>query len=313
MANVNPPGISEFTTLRQIGEGGYGSVYLLRHPVWGEVVLKQLRKSNDSREQDMTALQREADILPRLRHPNIVTLYDAAPVGSNVFGLFLEHLEHGSVDHFLEEFRVDIVWKTQIIFDVALAMRYLHAQQPAIIHGDLKCQNILIGSNFHAKICDFGLARIRTISNPLTEHSVSGTLQYIAPEYLKEPRRRKSETFDVYSYAISVWEIFSQKRAYYDFCDKNLISEQVKLGERPLMKDVDDNTSETVKQIICACWKESERPTFNSIRDKLFPLISDDIRSSPNICVKPKYQPGKLLELYNSKWQNWDYHYFCYH
>ena len=55
----------------------------------------------------------------------------------------------------------------QIIYDVASAVAYLHGRQPPIIHGDLRCLNVLIGIEFHAKGCDFGLARIHKISNPL--------------------------------------------------------------------------------------------------------------------------------------------------
>ena len=196
-------------------------------------------------------MQREADILKTLRHPNIVTFYEGQ-FDSQFSGMFLEFVEYGSVDGFLERFSVDIVWKVQIISDVVSAMGYLHGQEPAIIHGDLKCQNILIGRDFRAKICDFGLARIRTISKMKTG-GLEGTLAYIAPEYFEDPKKDKTDKFDVYSFAISAWEIFYQKRAYYDYWDRSIISTFVKKGYRPEMADDDDQTPSTVRKIIRYC------------------------------------------------------------
>ena len=81
-------------------------------------------------------------------------------------GLFLEHVKYGSVDSFLEEFSVSGEWKMQLIYDIASAMTFLHDRQPPIIHGDLKCQNVLIGIEFRAKICDLDLLACIRFRNP---------------------------------------------------------------------------------------------------------------------------------------------------
>ena len=76
MAERFPTTGGQFHILKPIGEGGYGSVYLVQHPTWGEVVLKKLRDRDDIRVHDLDMLRHEADILKNLRHPNIVTLYE---------------------------------------------------------------------------------------------------------------------------------------------------------------------------------------------------------------------------------------------
>ena len=274
----------QFQILKPIGEGGYGSVYLVHHPALGEVVLKKLRAQNYIGAHDLDILRHEADILKALRHPNIVTLYDGQ-FDRELCGLFLEHVKYGSVDSFLEEFSVSMEWKMQIIYDIASAITYLHDNQPTIIHGDLKCQNILIGNEFRAKICDFGLARIHTISKSVTAHQLKGTLEYIPPEYINDPRKRKTEQFDIYSYGILVWEIFSQKRAYYDFCDRNLIHGSVVKGNRPLIEEIVDKSNDTVVEMIQDCWHQNveTRPTFKHIRQSMhddIARIQDKIRKS---------------------------------
>ena len=147
--------------LKQLGEGRYGSVYLIQHPTWGKIVLKKFPTSSSS-DKDLERMKKEADIHKNLHHPNILKMFDAQ-FDSKVCGLFLEYMEYGPVDEFTQQNEVTWEWKLQILHDIALAMSYLHHHQPIIIHGDLKCQNILIGCGYHAKISDFGMAHTKNI------------------------------------------------------------------------------------------------------------------------------------------------------
>ena len=272
--------------MKNLGEGGYGTVYLIQHPTWGRIAFKKFTISSDS---DLIGMKKEADIHKNLHHPNILRMFDAQ-FDSEVCGLFLEYMEYGPVDEFLQDFKVNWVWKLQILHDVASAMSYLHNHQPVIIHGDLKCQNILIGCGYHAKISDFGMAHIRLFSNSENTHNCRtgcGTLEYIAPEYLKDPQKKKSEPFDVYGFAISAWEIFSQKHPYYDFSDPKLISVFiVDKGWRPDVADIRDSIPLAVVSLIRDCWHQDEqsRPTFKNaisiISDQLC-LLADDLRRIP--------------------------------
>ena len=273
---------AEFEILKQLGEGGYGSVYLIQHPTWGRIVLKKFPISSSS-VKDLERMKKEADIHKNLHHPNILKMFDAQ-FDSKLCGLFLEYMEYGPVDDFIQHNEVTWERKLRILHDVALAMSYLHHHQPIIIHGDLKCQNILIGYWYSAKISDFGMAHIKNISRSENGHPRGGTLQYIAPEYLKDPLKRKSEPFDVYGFAISAWEIFSEKRPYYDFCDQRLISLFVAdRGMRPQISDMGNDIPQVVVNLIQDCWKQEEtsRPTFNDvtgiISDQLC-LVGDDSR-----------------------------------
>ena len=272
---------AEFEILKQLGEGGYGSVYLIQHPTWGRIALKKFQNSLSS-EENLERMKKEADIHKNLHHPNILKMFDAQ-FDSKLCGLFLEYMEYGPVDEFIQQTKVTWEQKLQILHDVALAMSYLHHHQPIIIHGDLKCQNILIGSGYHAKISDFGMAHMKSISRSGNDQSGCGTLQYIAPEYLTNPLKKKSEPFDVYGFAISAWEIFSEKRPYYG-CDARLISLfVVDKGIRPEISDMGDNISQVVVNLIQDCWKheETSRPTFPDvtgiISDQLC-LVGDDSR-----------------------------------
>ena len=98
-------------------------------------------------------LKREAAIQYRLNHPNILKLL-AIVFEPGSYGLILEFMKHGELSDFLEENNIGWEKKLLLVCDVVLAMCYLHSQKPPIIHGDLKIQNVLIGEELKAKVCD---------------------------------------------------------------------------------------------------------------------------------------------------------------
>ena len=197
-----------------------------------------------------TEVTKEADIQQHLRHPNIVTLHDAHFEPSRYL-LYLEYMKYGSVDEFLHMYATTWQWKAHIIYEVVLGMSNLHNQKPAIIHGDLTCGNILIGYEYHAKVSDFGLAHMKDICK--TDTSLRGTPRYIAPEYFSEPKKKKNESYDIYGFAICVWEIFSEKTAYYDFTNKRALNVYIERGYRPDLKDIDEEVPRYILDLMRTC------------------------------------------------------------
>ena len=263
-----------FRVLEQLGEGGYGIVQLVDHSRLGRVAYKTCPGASADRRAE---LELEAEQHRTLCHPNVVILYDTV-FNSTCCGFFIEYMKYGSVDGFIKRFKVPAEWRIQILYETASGIFYLHGNKPRIIHGDLSSQNILIGEGFHTKIADFGLSRTlkENYDTSITLTPFRGKPIYIAPEYFKDPRRRKSEKFDVYGFAISAWEILSQKRAYHDFADMRWLSVYVERGERPDMKELDVSIPITIKQLIEKCWHENDknRPSFESIKDQLYVHVS---------------------------------------
>ena len=158
--------LPDIKILKILGEGRYGSIYLVKHSKWGKIVLKKLLNSTDKLDKrDLSVIQSETDVLKRVRGLNLVAFYDVQ-FDLGYCGLFLERVKYGSVDDFLKIYTVIQAWKMQIIFEIASAMSHLY-EDLKMLHGNLKCQNILIGDDFRAKVSDFGLSRIHKImSNP---------------------------------------------------------------------------------------------------------------------------------------------------
>ena len=120
----------------------------------------------------------EMRLLSKLRHPCITTVMGA--VISEDPLLVMEYMDHGSLFDLLHNETMiiegDIV--LPILRDIAQGVRFLHAAEPQVIHGDLKAQNVLVDGKFRAKVTDFGLSQKKQVG-------VAGTPLWMAPELLR--------------------------------------------------------------------------------------------------------------------------------
>jgi serine/threonine protein kinase len=105
-------------------------------------------------------------------------------------------------------------WPWELVKRVACGaargMAYLHSGNPPVLHRDLKSANILLDESYTAKVCDFGLSRLKAQERSMTGNC--GTVQWMAPEVLAN--MSYNEKADVYSYGIIVWELLSRECPY---------------------------------------------------------------------------------------------------
>lgn len=104
-------------------------------------------------------MKHEAAVHSQLRHPNIVSLFAMVFEEQN-YGVILEFMKYGDLSDFYDRFDVTWPFRLNVINDIALGMNYLHQLSPAVIHGDLKIQNILIGDGLKAKVLDLSAYNI---------------------------------------------------------------------------------------------------------------------------------------------------------
>ncbi|TPX34369.1 hypothetical protein SmJEL517_g03003 [Synchytrium microbalum] len=152
---------------------------------------------------EVSALKGEVATLSKLRHPNIVKFYGVtlAKSGSPSY-LVMERLE-SSLDRKILE--LDWPKRLQIAMDIVSGVAYIHANK--VLHRDLKSANILLDENLQAKVCDFGLARMRDSILSGT-HGFLGTVAYMAPELVTNGSAAK-ESSDMYSLGVLFSEIAS--------------------------------------------------------------------------------------------------------
>ena len=174
-----------------LGEGAFAEVYRVRHRFLGRQAMKVF-KAAGATPADIERDVEEALVLSRVRHPNIVEVYDAnvfaAADGSH--GYFtMTYMPGGTLERYWRSFRSEFMPVSEAVEVLKQACRGLavaHESTPSIVHRDIKPQNILVGfgpEGIHVRVSDFGLAKA---VNPLTLLvSARGTLGFKPPESLE--------------------------------------------------------------------------------------------------------------------------------
>ncbi|MFI6167742.1 bifunctional serine/threonine-protein kinase/ABC transporter substrate-binding protein [Nocardia sp. NPDC051052] len=172
---------------RQLGRGGMGSVYLARHPrLPRRIALKLLSPGLHANDEMLARFEREAELVARLDHPNIVAVYDRG-VDDGIRWISMQYVD-GIDAGALDPHSLDPARAVEIITETAKALDYAHAV--GVLHRDVKPANILLsrptaGQDERVLLTDFGIARLRDDAHQLTRTGMfAATLAYAAPEQL---------------------------------------------------------------------------------------------------------------------------------
>ncbi|KAM0872269.1 hypothetical protein ACQ4PT_038832 [Festuca glaucescens] len=202
-----------FNEKRELGDGGFGTVYK-GFLVDGRVVAVKKLYNNSYRHVEQFV--NEAAILARLRHPNLVMFYGCTSKESRDLLLVYEFVQNGTVADHLHGHRAAehaLPWplRLNIAIESAAALTYLHAIEPPIIHRDVKTNNILLDGDFHVKVADFGLSRLFPLDVTHVSTAPQGTPGYVDPEY--HQCYQLTDKSDVYSFGVVLVELISSKPA----------------------------------------------------------------------------------------------------
>ncbi|GFZ18929.1 protein kinase family protein [Actinidia rufa] len=200
-----------FDRSRELGDGGFGTVYYGKLQDGRVVAVKRLYENNFKR---LEQFLNEVEILTRLRHDNLVILYGCTSKRSRELLLVYEYIPNGTVADHLHGNRSSaglLSWpiRLSIALETANALAYLHASD--IIHRDVKTTNILLDNDFHVKVADFGLSRLFPTDVTHVSTAPQGTPGYVDPEYYQ--CYQLTEKSDVYSFGVVLIELISSKQA----------------------------------------------------------------------------------------------------
>ncbi|KAL2543135.1 Protein kinase superfamily protein [Abeliophyllum distichum] len=206
-----------FSDENLLGKGGFGRVYkgTLRS---GEVVaIKKMDLPAFKEAEGEREFRVEVDILSRLDHPNLVNLIGYCADGKHRF-LVYEYMHKGNLqDHLngIGEVKMDWPLRLKVALGAATGLAYLHSSSAVgipIVHRDFKSTNILLDSNYEAKISDFGLAKLMPEGQETCVTAcVLGTFGYFDPEYTLTGKLTLQS--DVYAFGVVLLELLTGRRA----------------------------------------------------------------------------------------------------
>ncbi|GMQ01391.1 hypothetical protein CsSME_00048045 [Camellia sinensis var. sinensis] len=196
---------NHFAEEQKLGEGGFGGVYrgFLKESN-SYVAVKRISKGS---KQGIKEYASEVKIISRLRHRNLVQLVGWCHDRRELL-LVYEFMENGSLDYHLFKEKSLLTWarRYKIAQGLASALFYLHEEwEQCVVHRDVKSSNVMLDSNFNAKLGDFGLARLVDHGKGSQTTVLAGTMGYMAPEYLVTGKANKGS--DVFSFGVVALEI----------------------------------------------------------------------------------------------------------
>lgn len=209
MADLTGQQFGNYRLIRHLGTGGFGAVYLGMHVhLRREAAIKILLKLD---EREIEQFRREAQIIARLVHPHIVTLFDYDVMAGTPF-LVMMYAEQGTMrERYRRGTRAPLAEVTEYIIQAAQGLQFAHDQH--VLHRDVKPANMLLGPRGELLLSDFGVAVMWSGTRSISTQNASGTHVYMAPEQYRGHPRPAS---DQYALAITAYEWLSGARPMAD-------------------------------------------------------------------------------------------------
>ncbi len=271
--------LDDFRLLRRLGEGGMGVVFLAEQESLGRLVaLKVLRPERVGSPAAAARLQREAQAIGRLRHPNIVTVI-ATGEDRGVRYLAMELVPGKGLDEILAEAtargeRVPLRSAIQWALDIARALACAH--EAGIVHRDVKPSNVRITPEGRALLVDFGLARSADSSGLTLTAEFRGTPSYASPEQVEAKSSDLDGRTDVYSLGATLYESVTG-RVPFQGETKEQVFHQILTKSPPSPRRIDRAISDELETVIRTAMEKDPAhryPTAGALAEDLRRILS---------------------------------------
>jgi tRNA A-37 threonylcarbamoyl transferase component Bud32 len=255
LSNIPPQTLGRYQLQRELGRGAMGVVFLGYDPkIARQVAIKTLQCEQLDQKELLDLKGRffsEAEAVGRLRHPNIVTIYDAGE-DRNLAYIAMDYVAGNSLAAYTnKENLLDVDMVYWIVAQVADALDYAHEQ--GIVHRDIKPNNILFDERKHeVKVADFGIARIMDAATARTRiGDILGSPLYMAPEQLKG--EMVSGCTDIFSLGVTFYQLLTGELPFQGDNIASLSIQILKTKFRPMDKvrsDLPDSANKIINKAL---------------------------------------------------------------
>eukprot|EP00041_Stephanoeca_diplocostata_P006361 m.82189 g.82189 ORF g.82189 m.82189 type:complete len:835 (-) comp16321_c0_seq3:3762-6266(-) len=268
----------DIKAIQVIGAGQFGKVYLSKQRMADNTCLRRAVKVVVGRQTEVkdALFLRECAILARLRHQNITKL-EGISQSKRPWLAVLEFVQHGDLRKNLslyerKGFQVTLTEQIYMSAQIVEGMRFLH--QNRVVHRDLAARNVLLGKNSTVKIADFGHAREYTsgVHGYVMRDTQRLSIKWTALEIFSHPGKIFKESTDVWSFGVTMWEIFSNAAKPYPDIKAEKVPRAVRLGTRLEQPEL---CPAELYSIMASCWEADAtlRPTFSDLLDSLNAVV----------------------------------------
>ncbi|KAF8159453.1 hypothetical protein B0H34DRAFT_673825 [Crassisporium funariophilum] len=247
-----------------IGRGQFGSVYRALNLNTGQMVAVKRIRLEGLKEEEVTTLMREVDLVKSLSHPSIVK-YEGMARDEDTLNIVLEYAENGSLGQTLKAFgKFNERLAASYVVKILEGLHYLHTSD--VVHCDLKAANILTTKNGNIKLSDFGVSlNLRAMEREM--ENVAGTPNWMAPEVIE--LKGASGKSDIWSLGCTVIELLTGRPPYAEIA--NSMSVMFRIVE-DAMPPLPEGCSDLLQDFLQQCFHKdpSKRPSAEILCEHLW-------------------------------------------
>lgn len=257
--NVGP-----YRIIEQLGQGGMASVVKAYHPALDRyVALKVLHPAFLEDPNFLARFQREARVVAKLEHPNIVPVYDFAEHEGQPY-LVMKYIEGRTLKSLLGEGPLDKMLGLRIVEAVGKGLSYAHKR--GILHRDIKPSNVLLSGEEGIFLADFGLARIAQAGeSTLSSDMLLGTPQYISPEQARGERELDEGT-DIYSFGVVIYEMVVGRVPFNADTPFSIIHDHI-YTPLPMPRQINRKVPERIERVLLKALAKERGDRFETVEE----------------------------------------------
>lgn len=254
--------VGPYVLLEQLGQGGMATVFKAYHPALDRhVAIKALHPAFTQESNFLARFRREAQVVARLEHPNIVPIYDFAEHEGRPY-LVMKFIEGETLKARLKRGPLSKEELQNVVVSVGAALDYAHKQ--GILHRDIKPSNVLLATDGRVYLADFGLARIAQAGESTISSDVMlGTPQYISPEQAMGQRDLDNGT-DIYSFGVLLYELLVGQVPYNADTPYSIIHDHI-YAALPLPRSRKPDIPEAVERVVLKALAKERDDRFTDI------------------------------------------------